>query len=92
MAGKLHLTYPPNIAKVKVMRRRTNVLGQGLWHIPFLFLYFFALRACVETSGNPYEVALAHHKSKVRPRRAGQGHRAGETRGGGRLGWRRGHR
>ena len=64
MAGKLHLTYPPNIAKVKVMRRRTNVLGQGLWHIPFLFLYFFALRACVETSGNPYEVALAHHKSK----------------------------
>ena len=35
-----------------------------MWHIPFLFLYFFALRACVETSGNPYEVALAHHKAK----------------------------
>ena len=24
----------------------------------------FALKACVETSGNPYAVALAHHKEK----------------------------
>ena len=64
MAGKLHLSYPPNIAKVTVQRKRLNVFGQGLWHVPFLFLYFFALRACVETSGNPYAEALAHHQAK----------------------------
>ena len=64
MAGKLHLSYPPTIAKVTVQRKRLNVFGQGLWHVPFLFLYFFALRACVETSGNPYAEALAHHQAK----------------------------
>lgn len=64
MAGKLHLSYPPNIARVTVQRKRLNVFGQGLWHVPFLFLYFFALRACVETSGNPYAEALAHHQAK----------------------------
>ena len=63
MAGKLHLSYP-NIARVTVQRKRLNVFGQGLWHVPFLFLYFFALRACVETSGNPYAEALAHHQAK----------------------------
>ena len=35
-----------------------------MWHVPFLFLYFFALRACVETSGNQYAEALAHHQAK----------------------------
>ena len=64
MAGKLHLSYPPNIARVTVQRKRLNVFGQGLWHVPFLFLYFFALRACVETSGHPYAEALAHHRAK----------------------------
>ena len=62
--GRLHLTYPANIAKVTSQKRRINLFGLGLHHLPFLVLYVFALKACVETSGNPYEVALAHHKEK----------------------------
>lgn len=62
--GKLHLSYPANIAKVTVQRRRFNVFGVGLYHIPFLILYCFALKACYETSGTPYNTALAHHKAK----------------------------
>ena len=62
--GRLHLTYPANIAKVTSQKRRFNLFGLGLHHLPFLILYVFALKACVETSGNPYAVALAHHKEK----------------------------
>ena len=62
--GRLHLTYPANIAKVTSQKRRFNLHGLGLHHLPFLILYVFALKACVETSGNPYAVALAHHKEK----------------------------
>ena len=62
--GRLHLTYPANIAKVTSQKRRFNLHGLGLLHLPFLILYVFALKACVETSGNPYAVALAHHKEK----------------------------
>ena len=62
--GRLHLSYPANVAKVTVQRKRFNVGGVGLYHAPFLVLYFFALKACYETSGNPYSVALAHHKEK----------------------------
>ena len=64
MMGKLHLSYPANIAKVTVQRRRFNLFGLGFHHVPFLILYFFALKACYETSGNPYNTALAHHKEK----------------------------
>ena len=64
MAGKLHLTYPPNVSKVTAQRRRAQIRGLGLYHLPFVFLYFFSLRSCVETSGVPYQTALAHHKSK----------------------------
>ena len=61
---KLHLTYPPNIAKVGVHTKRFNFLGRGLWHVPFLVAYLFALRACFETSGDPYRTALAHHQGR----------------------------
>jgi hypothetical protein len=62
--GKLHLSYPANIAKVTVQKKRFNILGVGLYHVPFLILYVFALKACYETSGTPYNTALAHHKGK----------------------------
>mmetsp|Transcript_357 Transcript_357/g.813 ORF Transcript_357/g.813 Transcript_357/m.813 type:complete len:1571 (-) Transcript_357:629-5341(-) len=64
MAPKLQLSFPDNIAKVSVQRRRVNVLNFGLYHIPFLVLYVFAFKACYETAGTPYATALAHHKLK----------------------------
>ena len=41
--GRLHLTYPANIAKVTSQKRRINLFGLGLHHLPFLVLYVFAL-------------------------------------------------
>ena len=62
--GKLQLSFPANIASVRVRKKRFNVFGRGLWHVPFLLAYVFALRACFETSGNPYKEALAHHQAR----------------------------
>jgi hypothetical protein len=64
MSPKLQLSYPANIAKVSVQRRRFNIYGFGLYHLPFLALYIVAFKSCYETAGTPHRVALAHHTSK----------------------------
>ncbi|TYZ63475.1 hypothetical protein PybrP1_006643 [[Pythium] brassicae (nom. inval.)] len=49
-----------SIRKLSLHRRRVNPLnlGYGLEHVPFLFLYAFALYHCALTVGEPYAQAL----------------------------------
>ena len=64
----IRVTHPPSISSVRAItpRVRFTINGRkiGLYHLPFLLLAGYFFRECYETSGKPYETALAHHKSQ----------------------------
>ena len=54
------LSWPAELlAKVTALQPRQTVFGFGLHHAPFVALYAVALKLCVDTSGQPYELAIA---------------------------------
>jgi cation-transporting ATPase 13A1 len=64
----IRVTHPPSISSVRAItpRVRFTINGRkiGVYHLPFLLLAGYFFRECYETSGKPYETALAHHKSQ----------------------------
>eukprot|EP00854_Cymbomonas_tetramitiformis_P003225 gene3225-4069_t len=61
------LKWPKTLRSVQALTPRVLILGMlGLEYVPLIPLYGIALKACWETSGEPYAAAIAHFEESQR--------------------------